>query len=407
MHKTSIVPNLMKGPRTVLTDEQCQQMYDYAVRIMEDTGVALKNPKAVNVLTDAGCTEENGIVKIPESVLQKALSTAPHGIDIYNQKGELAMQLEGYNTYFGPGPTCVNFKDVETGERRKARKADLEKVARVCENLKNIDFVMGLGIIDDQDPTLGDLHELECFLKNTTKPFVTWSFGLNNLKKMVDMLSIRAGGLDAFKEKPFGIIYSMPVTPLTHPDDCMDKIMYIAEQGLPQIYTPGALFGGTSPVTLAGTLAIGIVDTLVGLIVAQLVNPGTPFVCASLGGSMDFRTMQGLYAGLESNLQGMASVSFFQWLKLPIWGIAGSTDSKTVDAQAAIDATMQIYSFALTGCHLVHDMALTDSGMTGNLDYLVVCDEIVGQMRRMMVGIEVNDEQVPLDVIHEGGPSGS
>ena len=103
----------------------------------------------------------------------------------------------------------------------------------------------------------------------------------------------------------------------------------------------------------------------------------------------------------------MGSADVFRGLELPFWSVAGCTDAKTIDGQAVLDATLQIYSHALIGGHLVHDLGMTDSGMTGNLDYLVVCNEIIARVRRLMYGFDVDENSVPLDLIDEVGPSGS
>ena len=391
----------------VLSEVQCGRMVDAALHILEQTGVIIKLEEARELLKTAGGRVEGERVYLPRQIVMKAVDQAPSSIKLFDRVGKPTLILEGTRSYFGPGPTCVFFKDVETGKRRKATKQDVANTAIVSDHLENIDFVMGLGMISDQMDTLADIHEFHALLTNTTKPLITWAFNDRNLKTILDMGALVTGGMEALREKPFFAVYTMPVTPLTHPEDSLRKLLLAASQGIPQIYSPGGLFGGTSPVTPAGTLAIGIADCLTGLTIAQLKRPGTPVICASLAGGVDFKTMQGGYAEPLSMMQGMGSADVFRWLELPFWSVAGCTDAKTIDGQAVLDATLQIFSHALIGGHLVHDLGMTDSGMTGNLDYLVVCNEIIARVRRLMYGFDVDENSVPLDLIDEVGPSGS
>ncbi len=409
MGTKSIDSNIMScGARRfeVFSENENERIYKSALEILERTGVNIKNPEAVELLKNAGCYVDGTIVRIPSTVVEKALANAPKRVVLCDRNKNRKILLEGHNSYFGPGPSCVNFIDSKTKERHPAKKSDIINVARLTDYLEDLDFVMGLGVIADQEPVLADVHEFHGLVQNTTKPIIAWAFGVDNLKYVIDMAVEVAGGMDELRQNPFMAVYSMPVTPLTHPEDSLAKLLYTAELGLPQIYSPGALFGATAPITIAGTLAVGIADTLTGLIIAQLKNPGTPFICASLAGGLDFKTMQGMYASNESNLQAMASASVLRYLGIPIWSVAGCTDSKCIDAQAAVDATLEIYSVALAGGQLVHDLGLTDGGLTASLEMLYLCAEVVGRVRRLMNGIAVNAHTIPMELIDEVGPGG-
>ena len=54
--------------------------------------------------------------------------------------------------------------------------------------------------------------------------------------------------------------------------------MFCAEKGLPVSYPPSPNAGGGGPVTLAGAIALANAENLAGLVIAQLVRRGTPFL---------------------------------------------------------------------------------------------------------------------------------
>jgi len=63
-------------------------------------------------------------------------------------------------------------------------------------------------------------------------------------------------------------------------------------------------------------------------------------------------------------------------------GYGGSSDSKIVDAQAGIEATLSIYTAFLSRCTLVHDVAYIEYGMTSSMEQLVIADEIIAMVHR-------------------------
>lgn len=388
----------------VLSEGQMEKILSSAFELLERTGVEVHSEEAVSLLKKAGCYVDGTRVRIPSFVIKKALGTVPSRVVLCDREGKRKMFLEGNNSYFGPGPTCPNFIDAETGVRRKTLKQDVVNTAKVTDDLPNIDFVMSLSMISDCTPVLADVHEVHAMLQNTTKPIVSWAFNTACLQDIIDMCTFVAGGLEHLQRNPFLVIYSEPTTPLSHSKEALEKLMLMNENNLPALYTPGMIMGGTAPVTIAGTLVVGVADNLVGLVVSQLKREGAPFIAGVPGGPMDMNTMQHCYGAPEFVLEQAASTEIYRYLRIPTWGTAGAADSKITDQQAAIEATLQILTGALSGANLIHDVGFTDLGMTGSLDQLVMCDEIIGMVRRMMVGVEVNQDTLAVDVLDEVGP---
>lgn len=390
----------------VLSEVQCEKIVNAALEILERTGVNVHSEEALSLLKAANCDVDGIRVRIPSYLIKKALSTAPSRVVLCDRNGNRKLFLEGNNSYFGPGPTCPNFIDPRTGERRKAIKQDAADTAKVSDALQNIDFVMSLCMISDQTPELADVHEFHAMLLNTTKPIVGWTFKVTGLSDIVDMCCAVAGGLEELQRNPFLAMYSEPTTPLTHSKDALDKLLFLSGKNLPVIYTPGMILGGTAPVTIAGALAVGVADNLTGLLISQLKREGAPFIGAAPGGPLDMKTMQHSYGAPEWVLQHAASTDVYHYLNIPIWGAAGATDSKVVDQQAALEAALQIAVSAFGGAHLIHDVGFIDLGMSGSLDMLVMCDEIIGMVRRFINGVDIDEDHLALDVIDAVGPGG-
>jgi len=121
---------------------------------------------------------------------------------------------------------------------------------------------------------------------------------------------------------------------------------------------------------------------------------------------MDMRDAQMSYGAPELSLALSGFTDIAHYYGVPTWGTAGCSDSKLPDEQAAVEATFSSLFSMLSGANLVHDVGYLESGMTGALEMIVMVDEIIGYIRRITRGIEVNEETLAVDIIKEVGPGG-
>lgn len=391
----------------VLTKKERQTILEQAFRLLETNGVSIFSEEAKKYYTDNGCTVDGDTVKIPTDLVKKCISSAPSMIEMYDREGNPSMHVGGRNTYVGPGPTCPNFFDVYTGERRPAKKNDAAITARLADGLEHMDFVMSLVMISDMQKDLADIHEVDAMIRNTTKPIITWAFNAKNLQGIVDLCATVAGSLEKLQEKPFLAVYCEPTTPFIHTKEALDKLILLAKNKIPCIYTPGMIMGATAPVTIAGAMSVGAADSLAGLVLSQLVQEGAPFIGGAPGGPMDMQTMQHSYGAPEWILLHAGSTEIFHELDIPVFSAAGCSDSKTVDAQSASEAMLQIYSALATGGNIIHDIGFMELGITGSALHMVMCNELVGEAKRFLKGIEVDEEHLAEEVIREVGPGGN
>lgn len=391
----------------VLTKEQRQTILEQAFRLLETNGISVFSEEAKKYYADNGCTIDGNTVKIPTSLVKKCIGTAPSMIEMYDREGDPAMHVGGCNTYVGPGPTCPNFFDVYTGERRPAKKNDAAITARLADGLEHMDFVMSLVMISDMKKELADIHEVDAMIRNTTKPIITWAFNAEDLQGIIDLCAIVAGGLEKLQKKPFLAVYCEPTTPFIHTKEALDKLILLAKNKIPCIYTPGMIMGATAPVTIAGAMSVGAADSLAGLVLSQLVQEGAPFIGGAPGGPMDMQTMQHSYGAPEWILLHAGSTEIFHELDIPVFSAAGCSDSKTADAQSASEAMLQIFSALATGGNIIHDIGFMELGITGSALHMVMCNELVGQAKRFLKGIEVDEDHLAEEVIREVGPGGN
>ena len=390
----------------MLSDEQIRAIHHTSLDILARTGIVMKNEAARQLLLDAGAWESEGRIKIPPHLVMDAIAAAPSRIPMYSRLGELTMPLEAGKVFFGPGSDCIFTLDVETGERRKATADDVRRIAQLCDGLDQMDFTMSMGNPSDVPALDIYIHEFIGMIRGSVKPTC---YTANNREDMEDIYTIAcavAGGETELREKPFLILYAESISPLLYPNESVDKLLFCAEKGIPVTYPPSPNTGGGGPITLAGALALGNAECLAGLVLTQLVRPGLPFLYGMNTAALDMKSAIVSYGAPEWPTGMAAWTDIARYYDLPVWGAAGATDSKLVDAQAGIEATVSIMAAFLTRCNLVHDVGYIEYGTTSAMEMLVVCDEIIRDVRFIMDGVEVSERTLAREAIHRAQPGG-
>ncbi len=396
-----------KNPYSVADEESCELLLRKSFKIMEKTGLEIQSPKAAELLRANGCQVDGCRVRFPEAIVKAAIASAAQELVLYKRGGQEAMRVGGLSNYYGPGPTNPFVEDFETGQRREPRKADVGLSATVVDACPNLDFLMGLANIMDCPVTIADVAEAHEALKHTTKPSVLWAVDCQGLQDIFDMCSAVAGSWEQFLARPFACIFAgCPQTPLILPELICDKLLYSIEKGAPTLVMTGPQLGAVAPVTLAGAVALGLAELLAMLVLAQLTRRGSVLVMGVVILTMDMKTTRSAYGSPEHCLAEALQSDIFHYLNLPHVGTAGVTESKMVDEQAAVESTMQILTNALSGANMVHDVGFMDGAMSGSLEQLVLCDEIISFAKHIRRGINFDEASFALDLIDQIGPGG-
>jgi trimethylamine--corrinoid protein Co-methyltransferase len=388
----------------MLSDEQIQAIHHTSLDILSQTGIVMKNETGRRLLLDAGAWESNGRIKIPEYLIMDAIASAPSRIPMFNRLGELTMPLEEGKVFFGPGSDCPFTIDLETGRRRQATAEDVRRIAYLCDGLDQMDFIMSMCTPSDV-PTMDHyLYSFISMIRGSVRPNVYTAKDRADMEDIYRIACAVAGGEAELREKPFMLHYAEPISPLLYNDESVDKLLFCAEKGIPVTYVPSPNTGGGGPITLAGALTLGNAECLAGLVLTQLVRPGTPFLYGLNTAALDMKSAIVSYGAPEWPTGMAAWTDIARTYDLPVWGAAGATDSKAVDAQAGIEAAISIMTAFLTRCNLVHDVGYIEYGTTSSMEMLVIADEIIRDVRYIMGGVEVSERTLAREVIHRAEP---
>lgn len=385
----------------VLSREQALAIHQTSLRILEQIGFKMEHPGALKMLADAGCSVSDGDwVKMPPKLVEDALNSAPKAINLHDQRGNLTMPLADGNYFYGTGSDTTFTVDLETGERRRTRLQDTANFARLVDGLENISFAMSMS--NPEDVPVDDIyiHAFAEMVKNTNKPIVFIADSGKDIARIYQIACAVAGGESNFQQKPFILNYSEAISPLRFPRNVMERLIFCAEKKIPVCFPSGSNAGGGAPVTLAGAMALGIAENLVGLVIHQMAGKGSPFLFGPNVSVLDMRHTIVSYGAPEWSLTQAALADMRDELYgLPVWAFAGASDSKVMDAQAGAESMFSIITAMLSRCNLIHDGGYLEYGNTSSLEMVTMNNELVAMSRSFVEGITIDEVNLAFDAI--------
>ena len=392
---------------TYLSQPDKVAIYEAALEIIGDIGMRVHHEKARETLRAAGCSvTDTDLVCIPRELVEQARATAPPLVEVFDRAGVPAMSLGERNSYFGTGSDLMSTCDLDTGEHRPSVLADVARAARLCDALPNIDFVMSCAHPNDIEPHRSYLESFRAMVTNTTKPIVMTAEHAGDLEVLWQIACELRGGAEELCAKPYFTMYLEPVSPLSHPVESIAKLLFCADWGIPAIYSPAPLAGGTAPITVAGHTCQGVAESLFGLVIHQLRRPGAPFLFGIGPAVLDMATSQSSYNAPEYLMTFLCQIEMARWLDLPNWGYGGTSDSQLVDAQAGMEVGELALLCLAAGSNLNHDVGYLDFGLTASLELIVIVDEYLSLNRKIFAGVEVTPETLAVEVVRAVGPGG-
>jgi len=392
-----------------LTDD-CLERIDAASRkILATTGVEIPHEETVARLLKAGAKQDaaTGRVRIPPACVDRCLREAGKTFTIYGRNGDKRARFgvgqRNYNSIAGE----AHWIDEKTNERRPPTMADVATAARLGDALENINIVGAMA--DPQDTPVGYrcVEVAATLVKNTTKPITFWFHDRRSAKFVTELFEAVSGGTAEAQERPIAYPFLEPISPLRFPFNGIDLLYETARLNLPVPIGPMAQVGLSAPGTLAGTLAVENAEILAGICITQVIRPGMPLCYGGIPHAFDMATMQMIFSGPEQCLMGAAMAQMGKRYGLPVYVNLGLTDSKTMDAQAGLEAGMSLLVGVLAGADIYGHMGICGVDQATSLDMLVMQDEIIGYVERVARGFEVSDETLAVEIVEQVGPGGT
>jgi len=403
-----IVP--LKG-RTieVLSKDDIQKIHGAVLELLKDPGVKIKHDEALDLFKKGGADVDfqNQTVHLNPSMLECALNRAPRFMKVCGRDPKHDLNsCSGIHYSSGHGATMII--DFETGERRLATKNDLANNVRVHDALENTHIIFPEIYPQDVPEKALDRHISQTLLSNTEKPVIATAYAGDGARDLLKMGIAITGSEQALKERPIFTVSLGMISPFTFEPNRVDVLFEMCRFGHPfQIYTiPSA--GATSPVTLAGTVALSVAELLAGLILTQLVNPGAPVRLMGYAGTSDMRSGDFTFASPEKTLMAAAFTQMMQFYGVPHASHGSTTRANVLDAQVGYETGILNLFSALSGSEIVIEStsASLENTAASVPEQAIVGNEICSFINRILKGIEVNEETLAVDVIRQVGIGG-
>jgi len=386
-----------------LTDDLIKQIIDEAVNILCTLGLQIHNKQVLSMLADhqAKVDMDSFQVNLTEDIIQKALKTAPSSFKLYDVMGNQTHDFSGHNVYFTPGSTALNILDCQTQQMRKPLTNDYVDFSKIIAQLENIASTSTAFIPTDIQKEISDSYRLFLSLLYCEKPVVTGAFTAESFNVMKDFqLAVRKSE-EALKEKPLTIFSCCPTSPLKWCEVTSQNLIDCARYSIPVEFIAMPLSGFMAPVTLTGTLIQHTAETISGVVISQLSNPGTPVLYGGSPAVFDHRYETTPMGAVETMMTDCAYNEIGKYLNLPTQAYISMSDAKQLDAQAGLESGMGATLAALAGINSISGPGMIDFESCQSLEKLVLDNEMCGMTFRLIEGITPRDDFPAMPVFQE------
>jgi trimethylamine--corrinoid protein Co-methyltransferase len=406
-----MIPKGLAGGRfKPLTEESIDRIHHTAMRVIEEVGFEVNSETALQFFEVAGAQVdwERRQVRLSEERAMELVEMAPSEVRLCGQDEKDDILLGGYRVCTGTGGTALYIYHPDTGQKRLASLDDLKRIAKLVDHLDNIHLFMLPTYPNELPVEQVDVNRFFAGLDNTTKHVVGGVYTLDGVTQVIRMAEIVTGSAEKLRQCPLISMVACSISPLKMDRQYGDLVVTIAQAGIPLVCPAEPLCGATSPVTLTGNLVIQTVDSLMGVMLTQIVNPGTPVIFGSVASSTDLKSFKYLAGSIEMGLINAAGAQMAQFYRLPFYATGGMTDSKVLDAQSGYESALTSLLCALAGANFIHDAAgLMEFALTACYEKFVIDNDILGMVMRAVEGIKVDDDRLAFDLIKQVGPGGN
>jgi trimethylamine--corrinoid protein Co-methyltransferase len=393
----------------LVSADDIRQIHEATLDVLGSVGVKFHSQKALDVLEAHGAAvdRETTVARIPAALVEQALSTLPPEFVLGARDPEYDLPLDGEHLYISTDG-CGVFAREADGTVRPSVKDDLARAARVAQALDHVSATSAIVSAQDCPPGTRVLHEFDACVRNSRKHSIVVSIKEDwEARGLIRMAEALAGGSAELSRRPMFTAIICTVSPLHQERYGMDLALTLAEAGIPVSFYPMPILGATGPVTIAGSAVVNNAEMLSGTVLVQLAHPGAKVIHG--GGPTAMYMSSGAYASnspeaiLLRGIQGHMA----DFYGMPAWYGAGATTAKEPGAQSAYENTIAMMMAYANGADVTFGTGLLDGSRILCLENMVVDDEVLGMVKRILRGVDVSEETLAVDLIKKMGFGGN
>lgn len=393
-------------PQEILSHQDIERIHQTSMRVLAEVGAEFPSEGAISVFKDHGVKTDGSRVYLSEDQVMEALEKAPAHFTLHARNPERSVTVGKGEPVFAPGYGAPFLIDAE-GHKRMPTVEDYHTLAKLAHALPNQD-VSGYLLVEPSDVSadVAHLHMLYAHMLHSDKPFIGSVEGERGASDTMEMARILFGDMMDEHAVTMGVISSL--SPLSYSPDMIAALMRYAQEGQALILANLAMAGATGPITLAGLLAMQNAELLAGIVLTQLVNPGTPVIYGSTSTNINMQSGALTIGSPELAQVTAAHMQLVRYYGLPARSGGALTDAHYPDAQAGLESMMGMLTAINSGADFVlHAAGILSSYLTFSYEKFVMDDEICDRVRRFHSPLVVNADTLAYEVIEAVGPGGN
>ena len=385
-------------PLEILSEEQLELIHKNTLDVLETTGVRFESEKALKLFKDNGCMVdmENRLVKFPPGIVEEALRRTPSSFHLKGRANQ-EVSFGGNTSCFLPFPG-KDIIDLDTWEPRTPTRKEFYDTVKIMDSLDTVhytgSYVPYFGF-KNTPPVMQMLEGDAANFRNSTLP-LHCNYG-NDCEIFAIEMAKELGAVN------LGVVAIAP--PLTYQEDACTSAFRNCEAGFPLYIQSGPTYGATSPVTTAGATVTNNAELMAGVVMAQLIRPGTGILVSDFGFTQNMRSGYPVFGRIESSMHQIVFNQMWRRYNIPIGNHStGVSNSKKIDYQCGYEKTTALIMSMLSGANEIGFHGCIYGELSFHPVQLILDDDVAGMIGRMLEGVEVNKETLALDVINQVGP---
>lgn len=364
------------------------------------------HPDCQKVLKDNGIRMEEDVAFFTEEQIMKWVKMAPSVFEVRALNPDNSVTIGGDNVV--NGVTIVTNIIEPDGTMRSAGIDDYIKLLKLYEAYENLGVNGGLTVEPADIPVYWkDLVYNYISLCYSEKALYSAGGNYEQMEAVLEMTRTRFGmTVEEMKEQPILIGLSNTNSPLILDKEMAETIFTFAKYRQLIIIASAVMAGTTAPMTIAGTIAVTNAEVVSTIAMTQMFSPGTPVLYGSQSTVADMRTGGIAIGAPESALCAKYAAKLDKFYGVPCRGGGALTDSKAFDPQSAFESTLTYYACADNKMNLIlHSAGVMNGYLAMSFEKLITDFEIIDYVNRYLKDIEVNEDTIPEELIHEVGHS--
>ncbi|MCX6620907.1 MAG: trimethylamine methyltransferase family protein [Acidobacteria bacterium] len=391
----------------VLNPAEIGKLHSATLDILEEPGIRISHSPMLEQLARAGAKVEpaGGRVRFPRAMVKELLRQAPPIARLTGLNG-LVLEVGGENRYYTSLILDPYIIDFEHGPRRPLLE-DVRRHTILGESLKHVSGMMRMQypVADLPEPACY-LKTMEVFLSNTTKHVMVYADSVKNAWEWIGAAEILAGSA-GLRRTPLLSMAVAITSPLTLHGINAELLEIALAYNLPIIPTVCPMAGTTSPYTVAGTMLMANVETLVPVIVAQALKPGHPVFYMIGPSATDLRTGHDLYYKAEKVLFKTMAAQMGRFYNLPIAGEAAGTMTWRYDPQNGAEGMLYLLGSMAGGQNLFGGLGSCHNANGMSAEQIILQCGMLDMAEYAARGVTLDDDQLGVESIRSAGPGGN